>query len=114
MCQAINTSRYCEISPFRRKNIDIPSPTPPFEKGRGLVADTACSVVVLMKLSGARMLHSSTHGGEVSRDVGDTGGETEEANIAYAIQNSSSPLQGSTIQNSKLREVRIEGAGEGY
>ena len=33
------------------KNIDIPSPTPPFGKGRGLVADIACSVVVLIELA---------------------------------------------------------------
>ena len=45
------------------KNIDIPSPTPPFEKGRGLVADIACSGVVLIERSGIRILHSSTYGG---------------------------------------------------
>jgi len=26
-----------------KKYIDIPSPTPPFDKGRGLVADKVCS-----------------------------------------------------------------------
>ena len=31
-------------------NIYIPSPTPPFGKGRGLVADKVCSVVVLKSL----------------------------------------------------------------